>query len=151
MTGKLRRSPCAVSFWIIKDDTLRLYDVITDCIQLKLSGAATDNVIQCFGGNILTKEKPVLAIEVSSKKYCSGWCKEQRMYMFISAQVLLCKCNVCTNCPLSSSQNLFYEIKRPFLVWPYWCLSRTTRNQTYSSRWCQLLKAHWWYGVCTTL
>ncbi len=47
---------------------MRLYDVITDCIQLKLSGAATDNVIQCFGGNILTKEKPVLAIEVSSKE-----------------------------------------------------------------------------------
>ncbi|MEQ5072214.1 hypothetical protein ABN090_21035, partial [Providencia rettgeri] len=47
---------------------MRLNDVITDCIRLKLSGAATDNVIQCFGGNILRKEKPVLAIEVSSKE-----------------------------------------------------------------------------------
>ena len=58
----------AAPFGIIKDDTLRLNDVITDCINLKLSGTATDNVIQCFGGNILRKEKPVLAIEVSSKE-----------------------------------------------------------------------------------
>mgnify|MGYP007028974292 FL=1 len=60
---KLGAAPCG----IIKNYTLRINDVITDCIKLKLSGTATDNVIQCFGGNMLKKEKPVLAIEVSSK------------------------------------------------------------------------------------
>ncbi|CDH33627.1 DUF6516 family protein [Xenorhabdus bovienii] len=47
---------------------MRLSDVITDCVNLKLSGSATDTAIQCFGGNILQEERPVLAIEVSSKE-----------------------------------------------------------------------------------
>lgn len=93
---------------------MRLYDVITDCIQLKLSGAATDNVIQCFGGNILTKkasfgngsfEQRNIALDDARSNECT--CLYQRRYFS-------CKCIVCTNCPLSSSQNLFYEIKRPF-------------------------------------
>lgn len=68
MAGKLRRSHYTPLVEIIKDETLRLNDVITDCIKLKLSGTATDTFIQCYGGNILRKEKPVLAIEVSSKE-----------------------------------------------------------------------------------
>lgn len=47
---------------------MKLSDVITDCVNLKLSGSATDAVIQCVGGNILQEERPVLAIEVSSKE-----------------------------------------------------------------------------------
>lgn len=47
---------------------MKLNDVITDCVNLKLSSLATDLVIQCFGGNILLEDRPVLAIEVQSKE-----------------------------------------------------------------------------------
>lgn len=60
---KLGTAPCG----IIKDYTLRINDVITDCIKLKLSGTATDNVIQCFGGNMLKKEKPVWQLKFRAK------------------------------------------------------------------------------------
>lgn len=47
---------------------MKLNDVVTDCVNLKLSGTATDTAIQCFGGNLLQEERPVLAIEVSRKE-----------------------------------------------------------------------------------
>ncbi|MFQ2049209.1 hypothetical protein ACK34J_09705 [Aeromonas veronii] len=47
---------------------MNLNDVISDCISLKLSGAATDIAIQCFGGNVINQDCPVLAIKVSSKE-----------------------------------------------------------------------------------
>lgn len=47
--------------------TLKLNDVIKDCLTLKLDGRATDGAIQVFGGNFLSEQKPVLAIEVRDK------------------------------------------------------------------------------------
>lgn len=47
---------------------MKLNDIITDCITLKLDGRATDGAIQVFGGNFLSKQKPVLPIEVRNKE-----------------------------------------------------------------------------------
>lgn len=72
----------------MKENTLRLSDLITDCINLKLSGSATDAVVQCFGGNILQIKQPVLAIEVSSKETLL-WMMQgaTNIHIYISADV----------------------------------------------------------------
>jgi hypothetical protein len=67
---------------------LRLNDVITDCINLKLSGSATDLVIQCFGGNILLEDRPVLAIEVPSKEVLLWMIQEAtNVHIYVSAGI----------------------------------------------------------------
>ncbi|WP_236436690.1 DUF6516 family protein [Pseudomonas syringae] len=48
--------------------TLKLNDVIKDCVALKLDGRATDGAIQIFGGNFLSEQNPVLPIEVREKE-----------------------------------------------------------------------------------
>lgn len=67
---------------------MKLSDVITDCVNLKLSGSATDTAIQCFGRNVLQKELPVLAIEVSSKEILL-WMMQgaTNVHIYISAGV----------------------------------------------------------------
>lgn len=52
----------------VESETLKLNDVIKDCITFKLDGRATDGTIQAFGGNFISEQKPVLPIEVRDRE-----------------------------------------------------------------------------------
>ncbi|HCT8175370.1 hypothetical protein [Proteus mirabilis] len=68
---------------------MKLTDVITDCINLKLSGSAVDSMIQCLGGNVLQERKPVLTIEMLNKEELLWMmCDANDVHVYISADVL---------------------------------------------------------------
>ena len=67
---------------------MKLSDVINDCMSLKLSGASTDSAIQCFGGNLLRQDKPVLAVEVPGKEILLWMMQEaDHVHIYINAGV----------------------------------------------------------------
>lgn len=68
---------------------MKLSDVINDCMHLELNGVSTDSAIQCFGGNLLEENKPILAVEVSDKEILLWMMQEaDHAHIFISGDVI---------------------------------------------------------------